>query len=108
MKSPYHYLKSGIQPLEYIIANDLSFIEGNIIKYVTRYKHKDGVEDLLKAQEYLKLLIEKNNDLIDSYGGNDIIDGGDGKDTFKLSGKFEDYTLSDKNIKKMKERSGKN
>ena len=62
MKSPNHYLKSGIQPLEYIIANDLSFIEGNIIKYVTRYKHKDGVEDLLKAQEYLRLLIEKHND----------------------------------------------
>ena len=62
MKSPNHYLKSGIQPLEYIIANDLSFIEGNIIKYVTRYKYKDGVEDLLKAQEYLKLLIEKYND----------------------------------------------
>ena len=62
MKSPNHYSKSGIKPFEYIIANDLSFIEGNIIKYVTRYKHKDGVEDLLKAQEYLKLLIEKNND----------------------------------------------
>ena len=62
MKSPDHYSKSGIQPLDYIIANDLSFIEGNIIKYVTRYKHKDGVEDLLKAQEYLRLLIEKHND----------------------------------------------
>ena len=62
MKSPDHYLKSEIQPLEYIVANDLNFIEGNIIKYITRYKYKDGINDLIKAQAYLKLLIEKENE----------------------------------------------
>jgi hypothetical protein len=53
-----HYQKLKIQPLDYIQANNLGFIEGNIIKYVTRYKDKNGVEDLKKAQHYLNYLIE--------------------------------------------------
>ena len=48
-----------IQPIEYILANDLSFIEGNIIKYVTRYKRKNGMQDLLKAKHYLDILINQ-------------------------------------------------
>lgn len=51
-----------IQPLEYILANDLGFVEGNIIKYVTRYKRKNGMQDLLKAKHYLDILI-KNQDV---------------------------------------------
>lgn len=54
---PEHY-KSTIEPIDFIVANNLNFIEGNIIKYVARYKKKNGLEDLLKAQEYLKKLIE--------------------------------------------------
>ena len=54
---PKHY-QSTIEPIDFIVANNLNFIEGNIIKYVARYKKKNGLEDLLKAQEYLKLLIE--------------------------------------------------
>lgn len=50
-----------IQPIEYILANDLSFIEGNIIKYVTRYKRKNGMQDLLKAKHYLELLINQES-----------------------------------------------
>lgn len=46
-----------IQPIEYILKNDLGFVEGNIIKYVTRYKRKNGMQDLLKAKHYLEMLI---------------------------------------------------
>ena len=57
--SPKHYVGLGITPLEYITANELDFLEGNIIKYVTRYPHKGGVNDLLKARTYLEKLIER-------------------------------------------------
>ena len=53
-----HYKGTTIQPVEYIQANKLDFIEGNIIKYVTRWKKKGGVEDLTKAKHYIELLIE--------------------------------------------------
>ena len=55
---PPHY-DIGIQTLDYIIANKLDFLEGNIIKYVTRYPNKGGVDDLIKAKKYLDLLIER-------------------------------------------------
>ena len=54
---PSHY-NQGIEVTEYIESWDMSFVEGNIIKYVTRYKYKNGKEDLLKAQWYLNRLIE--------------------------------------------------
>ena len=54
-----HYRDKAIQPIEYILANDLGFCEGNIIKYVSRYKDKNGLEDLKKAKHYLEFLIEE-------------------------------------------------
>lgn len=57
--NPPHYTQGGIQPLDYIISNKMTFCEGNIIKYVTRYKHKNGLEDLFKAKEYLDRLIKE-------------------------------------------------
>ncbi len=57
--APKHYEGLGITPLEYITANELDFLEGNVIKYVTRYPHKGGVNDLLKARTYLEKLIER-------------------------------------------------
>ena len=53
-----HYSKLAIQPVEYITKNKLSYLQGNVIKYVTRYKDKNGVEDLQKAKHYINLLIE--------------------------------------------------
>jgi hypothetical protein len=53
-----HYSKLAIQPVEYINKNKLSYLQGNVIKYVTRYKDKNGVEDLQKAKHYIDLLIE--------------------------------------------------
>ena len=53
-----HYSDMAIQPTEFIHKNNLSFIQGNIIKYVCRYKSKGGIEDLNKAKHYIDLLIE--------------------------------------------------
>lgn len=53
-----HYSKLPIQPVDYILKNGLGYLEGNVIKYVTRYKDKNGVEDLKKAIHYLEMLIE--------------------------------------------------
>lgn len=52
-----HY-QTPIQPWDFILANGLGFLEGNIVKYVTRWKQKGGVEDLRKARHYLDKLIE--------------------------------------------------
>lgn len=53
-----HYKGKAIQPWDFIVANDLGYLEGNIVKYVSRWKDKGGVEDLRKAQHYLQKLIE--------------------------------------------------
>jgi hypothetical protein len=53
-----HYRKLKIQPIEYIQANGLGYHEGNVLKYITRWKDKDGIKDLRKAVHYLELLIE--------------------------------------------------
>ena len=53
-----HYIEKAIQPWDYIIANKMGYLEGNIIKYVSRYKEKNGIEDLIKAAHYLDKLIE--------------------------------------------------
>jgi hypothetical protein len=55
-----HYLKYKIQPVEFITKNNIGFVEGNIIKYILRYKDKGGVKDLEKARHYLDLLLELN------------------------------------------------
>src|SRR5574344_481555 len=52
-----HYKDYQIQPIEFIIANNIGFIEGNVIKYVCRHKDKNGKEDILKAIHYLQLLL---------------------------------------------------
>ncbi len=53
-----HYKSLKIQPVEYIMANNLGFFEGNVLKYITRWKTKGGVADLEKARHYLDLHIE--------------------------------------------------
>ena len=56
-----HYKKLKIQPTEYILANDLGFVEGNIIKYISRWKNKNGIEDLEKIIHYVQILIDFEN-----------------------------------------------
>lgn len=60
-----HYKDLTIQPVEYIHANGIGYFEGNVIKYVSRWRNKNGIKDLEKAKHYIELLIElegKNND----------------------------------------------
>jgi len=56
-----HY-RASMQTWDYILAHNLGFLEGNVIKYVTRYRKKDGIQDLLKAKHYLDKLIEVENE----------------------------------------------
>lgn len=60
--NPKHYTEMAISPLEYIKANNLEWNVGNTIKYISRYKMKNGLEDLLKSHWYLSDLIK------DEYG----------------------------------------
>ena len=53
-----HYEKMKIQPVEYIHANGLDFFEGNVIKYVTRHRSKNGAEDIKKAIDYCKMILK--------------------------------------------------
>ena len=53
-----HYQDRAIQPIDYIIANGLDFCEGSVVKYITRWKYKNGIEDLEKAKQYVEFLIE--------------------------------------------------
>jgi hypothetical protein len=53
-----HYKSLKIQPVEYIHANQIPFIEGCVIKYVSRWKNKGGINDLQKAKHFIELLIE--------------------------------------------------
>tara|TARA_R100001591_G_scaffold12441_1_gene18530 strand:+ start:72 stop:275 length:204 start_codon:yes stop_codon:yes gene_type:complete len=53
------YYKKGIETTDYIVSHNMNYVEGNIIKYVTRYKEKNGLQDLLKAEWYLNRLIKE-------------------------------------------------
>ena len=57
-----HYKNMKIQPYEFISKNDLSFFQGNVIKYVCRYRLKNGVKDLEKIIHYCELEIKKLKD----------------------------------------------
>ena len=59
IKEPKHYTQYRIEPIDFIISNNLDFCTGNIIKYVLRYNLKNGVEDLKKAKQYIDFLIKK-------------------------------------------------
>ena len=66
VNSPSHYNQAGIECIEAIAAaTDNGFeyyLQGNIIKYIWRYRYKNGIEDLKKAQWYLNKLIETKGD----------------------------------------------
>ena len=50
------YYRKGIETTDYIVSHSMNYVEGNIIKYVTRYKYKGGLEDIEKAEWYLARL----------------------------------------------------
>lgn len=53
-----HYENMAIGPVEYIMKNNLNFLEGNIIKYVSRYKHKGKCQDLHKLIQCANMLMD--------------------------------------------------
>lgn len=56
--NPTHY-HFKIEPIKFIMDNTLGFCEGNVIKYICRYKQKNGIEDLKKAKQYIDFLINE-------------------------------------------------
>ena len=59
INTPPHYTTASIEPIDYIRAHEMSFCEGNIIKYLTRHTHKaTPMQDLLKCRYYINKLIE--------------------------------------------------
>ena len=62
-----HYMYFDIQPYEFISKNNLSFFQGCVVKYVCRYMHKNGIEDLDKIIHYCELEKKKLKDIKQLY-----------------------------------------
>ena len=58
-KTKPSYYGTGFDVIDFCQKNNLDFMQGNVIKYVTRYKEKNGKEDLLKAREYIDRIIKE-------------------------------------------------
>jgi len=61
-----HYKAMKIQPVEYVHANGLGFLEGNAIKYLSRWRNKNGIRDLEKAKHCIDLLIQLEGSKVDA------------------------------------------
>jgi hypothetical protein len=66
-----HYAKNTIQPWDYIVANELGYLEGNIVKYITRWRDKGGIQDIDKVIHYAQKLkeVETLRKLKEDYDG---------------------------------------
>lgn len=60
-----HYSSMKIQPVEYIMANNIDFASGSVIKYASRHKSKNGAEDIKKAIHFCKLILSLDYGLTD-------------------------------------------
>ena len=56
--NPDHYKQGNIEVIDFILDQRFNYLEGNVVKYISRYKKKNGLEDLHKAEWYLKELIK--------------------------------------------------
>ena len=54
--NPVHYNKFDIEPIDFIAQNGLDFLTGNAIKYLMRHRDKNGIEDLEKAEQYIRFI----------------------------------------------------
>lgn len=59
-----HYKDFAIPPVEFIHKNCIPFMEGNAIKYLCRWRHKNGLEDLQKAKHYIEMLIQMESEAV--------------------------------------------
>lgn len=66
--NPPHYSRRAIEPWDYVAANKLGYFEGNAVKYITRWKDKNGITDLRKAIRFLEKLIEVEEKLVRNAG----------------------------------------
>mgnify|MGYP001273432914 CR=1 FL=1 len=65
INKPRHYNQGGIEVFDFIKSNNFNYAQGNVVKYVSRYRHKGTpVQDLLKARWYLNKLIEETASII--------------------------------------------
>lgn len=71
VKLPGHYTMWKVEPVTFIMENDMPFAEGNVIKYVMRHRAKNGANDLLKAVRYIEMILEKDYRL--ALDGNPIV-----------------------------------
>jgi hypothetical protein len=71
VKLPEHYTMWKVEPVTFIMENDMPFAEGNVIKYVMRHRAKNGANDLLKAVRYIEMILEKDYRL--ALDGNPIV-----------------------------------
>lgn len=63
-----HYKNKAIQPWDFIIANNIGFLDGNAITYLTRWQEKGGIDDLKKAIHFIEKLIEvEHNKMKDKF-----------------------------------------
>ena len=60
--NPSHYKQGSIETIEYILDQKMNYLEGNVVKYISRYKKKNGLEDLHKAKWYIERLIKEYNE----------------------------------------------
>jgi len=63
-----HYKDFPIQPIEFCMVNKLDHCQSNVVKYVSRFRTKGGLEDLLKAKHYIEILIEFEYGRNNTYG----------------------------------------
>ena len=57
-----HYSSLAIQPVDYVMDNNPDYLQGNVIKYITRYKYKNGLEDLRKAKHYINMMMDREKE----------------------------------------------
>lgn len=80
-----HYKSMPIQPVEFIQKNDLGFIEGNIVKYICRWRSKGGIDDVKKVIHYAELLI----DFEEQYSGQDEVEEKEWRTYRNFNNRFE-------------------
>lgn len=69
-----HYSNQKIQHWDYVVANNIPYLEAQVIKYVSRHKAKNGMEDLKKAKHMLEKLIEVEQEKLDEEAKPDYVD----------------------------------
>jgi adenine-specific DNA glycosylase len=57
--NPNHYKQGNIEVIDFILDQKFSYMEGNVVKYLSRYKHKNGLEDVKKARWYIDKIIRE-------------------------------------------------